>query len=207
MLRIKICGLSRREDIECVNKLLPDYIGFVFAKSKRQVTPVKAQELKQLLVPHIKTVGVFVNETPQAIASLVEQRIIDCVQLHGDETADYCRQLRELVNVPIIKAVRVQDAGSLQNLDALACDYLLLDTYTKAQYGGSGQRFDLNLLKQAHLPKPYFIAGGLDAGNVQEVLQQATPYGVDVSGGVETDGIKDEKKITAFINAVRNMGV
>lgn len=207
MLKIKICGLSRRGDIECVNRLLPDYVGFVFAKSRRQVTPEQALKLKQLLAPQIQAVGVFVNETPRVIASLVEQGIIDCVQLHGDETADYCRQLRSLVNVPIIKAVRVRDAGSLQNLDAFACDYLLLDTYTEAQYGGSGQRFDLELLKQAALPKPYFIAGGLDAGNVQETARQAVPYGVDVSGGVETAGFKDAKKITAFINAVRNMGV
>ena len=203
MLKIKICGLSRVEDIQMVNELLPDYIGFVFANSKRQVSPKQAGELKKLLRPEIKAVGVFVNSPLEQVVALVQEGVIDMVQLHGDEDAAYCQQLRQKIKVPVIKAIRLRDEAVLENLDCFPCDYLLFDTYVVGQYGGSGKLGRLSLLNGRKFGKPYFLAGGMTAQNVQEALRQVDAYAVDVSGGVETDGMKDARKVAAFIQAVR----
>lgn len=201
-VKVKICGLRRREDIEYVNLYKPDFVGFVFyEKSKRAVSAAQAQELKQLLDKQIKAVGVFVNAEPQLIAELVASKTIDLVQMHGDEDAAYCRSLRKFISVPLIKAVRVRDKSSLENLEEYQADYLLLDTYQAGVYGGTGQRFSVEL--DVKLPAPCFIAGGLDADNAAEIVQKTQPFAVDVSGGVETDGFKDSKKIAAFIASVR----
>ena len=198
-VKVKICGLKRAQDIECVNRLLPDYIGFVFAKTKREVTEQQAAQLKAMLNPQIKAVGVFVNAEIDKILRLAKSRTIDIIQLHGDEDAAYCERLR----LPIIQAVRVKDAGSFENLQAYPCDYLLFDTYTKGQYGGTGKRFDLALVADEKIKKQYFIAGGLEAANVADVLKNSNAFAVDVSGGVETEGLKDPEKIAAFIAEVR----
>ncbi|MEF2910809.1 MAG: phosphoribosylanthranilate isomerase, partial [Phascolarctobacterium sp.] len=129
-VKVKICGLKRAQDIECVNRLLPDYIGFVFAKTKREVTEQQAAQLKAMLNPQIKAVGVFVNAEIDKILRLAKSRTIDIIQLHGDEDAAYCERLRLQTELPIIKAVRVKDTGSFENLQAYPCDYLLFDTYT-----------------------------------------------------------------------------
>ena len=189
-VKVKICGLKRAQDIECVNRLLPDYIGFVFAKTKREVTEQQAAQLKAMLNPQIKAVGVFVNAEIDLIARLAESRTIDIIQLHGDEDAAYCERLRLQTELPIIKAVRVKDAGSFEN-------------YTKGQYGGTGKRFDLALVADEKISRPYFIAGGLEAANVADVLKNSNAFAVDVSGGVETEGLKDPEKIAAFIAEVR----
>jgi phosphoribosylanthranilate isomerase len=203
MTKIKICGLKRLEDIEYVNSAGPDFVGFVFAPSARQVTASQAAQLRNKLQPSILSVGVFVNAPLEEVARIAKQVQLDYLQLHGDETVEYSQRLQELCGLPIIRAVRVQSRSSFSNIANYPCDYLLLDTYTKGQYGGSGQRFDLALLSQLQLPKPYFVAGGLDADNVAEVLKQGTPYGVDVSGGVETAGVKDYNKIKRFIAKVK----
>ena len=200
-VKIKICGLRRLEDIGYVNELKPDFIGFVFAKSKRQVTAKQAAALKAQLAADIKAVGVFVNAQQEEILQLAQQGVIDIIQLHGDEDAAYCASLKEKTRLPIIKAVRIKNAGSLSGLADFPSDYLLFDTYTPGQYGGTGQRFDLTLVE--NISKPYFIAGGLDADNVSEVLQNTQAFAVDVSGGVETNGLKDQQKIEAFIANVR----
>lgn len=203
MLKIKICGLTRSRDIQIVNELLPDYIGFVFASSKRQVTPQQASKLKKLLRPEVKAVGVFVNAPIEQVVELVKSRTIDIVQLHGDEDASYCQSLRQKIMVPIIKVIRLRNEASLENMDAFDCDYFLFDTYVTGQYGGSGRQIDVSILKGREFTKPYFIAGGLNLQNVKAVLAEVTPFAVDVSGGVETDGVKDKKKIADFIKAVR----
>lgn len=200
-VKVKICGLRRLEDIAYVNELKPDFIGFVFAKSKRQVTAQQAAMLKAQLADGIKAVGVFVNAAQEEILQLAQQGVIDIIQLHGDEDAAYCASLKAQAKLPIIKAVRVKDAGSLAGLADFPSDYLLFDTYTPGQYGGTGQRFDLTLVE--NIDKPYFIAGGLDADNVSEVLKNTKAFAVDVSGGVETKGLKDKQKIEAFIANVR----
>ena len=200
-MKVKICGLRRVEDITYVNDLKPDFIGFVFAKSKRQVTPEQAAQLKARLDKEIKAVGVFVNAAQDEILQLARAKTIDVIQLHGDEDAAYCAGLKAQTELPVIKAIRVKDAASLAGLEKIPCDYLLFDTYTPGQYGGTGKRFDMSLVK--NIPKPYFIAGGLDAENVSEVIKKSEAFAVDVSGGVETNGLKDKEKIAAFIAKIR----
>lgn len=201
-VKVKICGLRRQEDIAYANALQPDFIGFVFyEKSKRAVTIEQALELKKHLAKNIKAVGVFVNAEQSFIAKLVHLGAIDMVQLHGDEDALYCKSLREQLKVPIIKAVRVRDAASLDGLENYAADYFLFDTFAPGAYGGTGKRFDLSLVDK--ITKPYFIAGGLKAANVSEVIKNTQAFAVDVSGGVETAGLKDKEKMSAFIAQVR----
>lgn len=208
MTRVKICGLSRPEDIFQANKLKSDYIGFVFyPKSKRAVTQSQAALLKAMLDKEIKAVGVFVNADIAFIEKLAQLRIIDLVQLHGDEDSLYIQELRKRVYIPIIKAIRVQGEESLQNLRNYPVDFFLFDTYKPGHYGGTGERFNLEL-EGVTIPKPYFIAGGLDASNVAQVIaQNPHAYAVDVSGGVEDSatGLKDAQKMADFVAQVKQL--
>ena len=209
MTKVKICGLTRTEDIECANSVQPDFIGMVFyAKSKRAVTAEQAATLKAKLNPNIKAVGVFVNNELDFIANLAQAGIIDIIQLHGDEDGAYIQRLREVLpkpDVPIIKAIRIRSEESLQDLASYPVDYFLFDTYKAGLYGGTGERFNLEL-ESIHIPKPYFMAGGLDASNIAEVIA-ANPkaFAVDVSGGVEDSvtGLKDPQKMAGFVAQVR----
>ena len=203
MTKVKICGLSRPIDIDMVNTVLPDYIGFVFAKSRRQVTEVMAKELKERLLPQIQAVGVFVNEELEKIMHLCKDGIIDLIQLHGDEDENYIRELRKGVKNPIIKAVRVRNTNDIEEAAKLTCDYLLLDTYKEGLYGGSGEIFDWSVITK--IEKPFFLAGGLHTENILQAISQANPYCIDVSSGVETDGIKDRNKIIDIITKVRSV--
>ena len=208
MTRVKICGLSRPEDIFQANKLKSDYIGFVFyPKSKRAVTQSQAALLKAMLDKEIKAVGVFVNADIAFIEKLAQLRIIDLVQLHGDEDSLYIQELRKRVYIPIIKAIRVQGEESLQNLRNYPVDFFLFDTYKPGQYGGTGECFNLEL-EGVTIPKPYFIAGGLDASNVAHVIaENPHAYAVDVSGGVEDSatGLKDAQKMADFVAQVKQL--
>lgn len=197
MTKIKLCGLTRPCDIKTANRLKPEYIGFVFAsKSKRNVTPEKAAELKRLLAPNIKAVGVFVNENPEGVACLLNIGIIDIAQLHGDEDEAYIRQLRTLTDKPVIKAFRVKTELDIKAANESCADYVLLDSGA-----GTGTAFDWKLIKS--MKRPYFLAGGLDLNNVENAIKTFCPYAVDVSSGIETDGLKDKMKIAAFVDAVR----
>lgn len=200
MSKIKICGLTRLEDIQMVNKWSPDYIGFVFAKSKRQVTLDQAKALKAGLNPGIQSVGVFVDSPIPIITLMVSENIIDIIQLHGNEDELYIKQLKKSVSCPIIKAIRVQDTSDILKGEQLPADYLLLDTFVKGEQGGSGKTFDWDLIPRKI--KPYFLAGGLNSENIHSAINCCQPYCVDVSSGVETKGIKDNTKIADFINAV-----
>ncbi|MFV0528608.1 MAG: phosphoribosylanthranilate isomerase [Lachnospiraceae bacterium] len=200
-VKIKICGLSRPDDIAFVNELLPEYIGFVFAKSRRQISPQQAQELKAKLDKRIKSVGVFVNEPIEQIVSIVQVQSIDLVQLHGEEDATYIQTLKSRIPVPIIRAVRVKNREQLTQIDAQKHAYLLLDTYCKGQHGGSGESFDTHLIPP--LTTPFFLAGGLHEDNVAEKIRLSRPFAVDVSSGVESQGVKDYDKIKRFITSVR----
>lgn len=198
MTKIKFCGLSRPCDIQATNELNPDYIGFVFVlTSKRYVTYEQAKVLKNLLVPRILAVGVFVNEHPRTIASLLYNGIIDIAQLHGIENDNYITQLRLLSGKPIIKAFRIKTANDVKNLKQSKADYILLDSGA-----GTGEMFDWSLVQS--IRRPYFLAGGLSPGNVSDAVEVLHPYAVDVSSGIETDGVKDKTKMAAFIAAVRN---
>lgn len=197
MTKIKLCGLSLPCDIEAANELKPDYIGFVFApKSRRYVTYKKAEELKSLLSPDIEAVGVFVNEPSPNIATLLKKGIIDIAQLHGDEDEDYIAELRLLTDKTIIKAFRIKTANDIKILEQSTADDILLDSGA-----GTGTVFDWELLKS--IQRPYFLAGGLDARNVASAIKTLHPYAVDVSSGIETDGVKDKTEMAAFVAAVR----
>lgn len=198
MTRIKLCGLTRPEDIAAANALQPEYIGFVFAaKSKRAVSREMAAALKAQLSPQIQAVGVFVNETPEAVASLLNTGIIDIAQLHGQEDETYIQCLRKLTNKPLIQAVRVTDAASLANAQKSPADLILLDSGA----GGTGTSFDWTLLDK--FERPYFLAGGLGPDTVGNAVKRFHPYAVDVSSGIETAGKKDPAKMAAFVAAVR----
>ena len=177
MTKVKICGLSRIEDIEAVNLALPDYIGFVFAESRRKVDFVQAKRLKDLLDKRILTVGVFVNAVIDDIVKIRQEQVIDMVQLHGNEDWGYITELRKKINGPVIKAVRVKSQKDILEAETLPTDYLLLDTYQKDLYGGSGEIFDWSLIPQ--IDKPYFLAGGLNEGNLNEALKHK-PYCLDI---------------------------
>ena len=197
MTKIKLCGLSRPCDIETENRLSPEYIGFVFAaKSIRYVSSEKAAELKKLLHPSIKAVGVFVREQPEAVAELLRSGTIDIAQLHGGESADYIKQLRVLTDKPLIKAYRIDTVQDVEAANMSTADYVLLDS----GQGGTGTIFDWNLLEK--IDRTYFLAGGLNADNVRSAIERLNPYAVDVSSGIETDGYKDSRKMENFVHAV-----
>lgn len=200
--RVKICGLMRLEDVAYVNEYQPEYAGFVFAESRRKVDGEWVKGLRLFLDPQIQAAGVFVNEKPETILTLCDSKTIDVIQLHGDEDEAYMEYLKKRISNPVIKAIRVQNQSQIEEAQRWPCDYLLLDTYTKGQYGGSGQEFDLSLIPQ--MQKPFFLAGGLSADNVRAKIDTCHPYAVDISSGVEgADGWKDINKIRKFIERVR----
>ena len=237
MTRIKFCGLTRPCDIEAANELKPDYIGFVFArKSKRYVDPAAAKELKALLDPEIKVVGVFVDEDLEKLADLLNNRVIDLAQLHGSEDEDYIRRLRQLTDKPIIKAFRMDEtcqAGQnvqagladqtdsegrtdqtdtedradrletsqdsiIQEVFQSSADYVLIDSGA-----GSGQVFNWNRIKD--IDRPFFLAGGMNPSNAGRAVTTLNPYALDVSSGIETDGVKDPEKMRMFVENVRTI--
>jgi Phosphoribosylanthranilate isomerase len=198
MTKIKLCGLRRAEDITFANELLPNYVGFVFAKtSKRYVPPEDAALLRQMLQPQIVSVGVFVDEPMERVVSLLESGVIGMAQLHGAETPDYVHQLKSKTQASIIQAFRVATMQDVQRAEQTEADFILLDHGT----GGTGEAFDWSLLD--HIVRPYFLAGGLSAENVGEAIRRFKPFAVDSSSKLETDGVKDYNKMKAFVEAVR----
>lgn len=222
MVKIKICGIKREEDVRLINMYLPDYAGFVFAESRRRVTIKQALNLCRRLDKRIRRVGVFVNEPEDVIIEAVKDLSLDVVQLSGDENPDYVRSLDERIKktrswekgsvekrIEIWKAIRVVDKSSLDKMRIYDVDKYLLDSYTKGSFGGSGTTFNWDLIKEElkilNSCKNIIIAGGLNSENVKEAIKILNPYGVDVSSGVETGGVKDEGKIRDFINCVRGV--
>ena len=201
MTKIKFCGLTRTGDIEAANELKPDYIGFVFwPKSKRAVTAGQAKTLKAKLDPSIKAVGVFVDEDMEAVKSLLDGGIIDIAQLHGHEDEDYITGLKEASGKPVIKAFKIRSEDDIRKAEASPADLVLLDAGM-----GDGVTFDWSLIKNAG--RPYFLAGGLDPDNAADAVRTLHPYALDVSSGIETDGLKDTNKMAAFAASVRKEDV
>lgn len=197
MTKIKLCGLTRPEDIAAANALEPDFVGFVFApKSRRYVTGEQAGTLRKQLSPTIQAVGVFVDEEPERVAALLEEGIIDLAQLHGREDEGYLERLRALTEKPIIQAFPIKTPKDLERAQASSADNILLDSGA-----GTGIPFDWTLLK--NFRRPYFLAGGLGPDNVAQAIRTLHPWGVDVSSGIETGGVKDFHKMAAFAAAVR----
>lgn len=202
MSKIKLCGLKRTEDIEAVNIAKPDYIGFIFANTKRKVTREQSKKLKDMLDKDIKAVGVFVNEDINVVAQLASEKIIDIIQLHGDENSEYIQNLRTLTNCPIIRAIRVKSKDDIIKSQNIDVEYLLLDAYHPEQYGGTGESFNHNLIPKNI--KPYFLAGGINENNICNIIKTLNPYCIDLSSAIETNGLKDKKKILKIVELVRS---
>ena len=217
MVKIKICGLRRKEDIEMVNKYKPDYIGFVFAESPRKVSYEEAKELSGLLSDGIVHVGVFVNEHMKLIVDLFDDGIIKIAQLHGDEDEKYIRNLKDKSieqtgkEIPVINAIEIKDISNdvidddynnklLEWRDS-ASDYFILDSGK-----GSGKTFDWNLIDKSSefFKNSIFLAGGLNSENLSSAIEEFNPFAVDLSSSVETDGFKDEDKIKEIITIMEN---
>lgn len=196
MARIKICGLMRAEDIEAVNKYRPDYVGFVLAPSKRRVSAQDVRRMSAKLEPSIQRVGVFVDEDREMLAKIAENGIIDIIQLHGHEPEEDIVWLKARTKAVVIKAVSVRTGEDIEANRHSVADYLLLDNGA----GGTGSTFDWSTLE--NIKRPFFLAGGLNASNIEEALKY-NPYCVDVSSGVETAGRKDAAKIQKIIDIVR----
>ncbi len=205
-MKVKLCGIRRPEDIGYMNEFKPDYVGFVFAGKKRRVTPLQAATLAEKLDKSVMRVGVFVNEDVKRIDGTVRIAGLDAVQLHGDETAEAVKALRSLLphGVRIWKAVRVSSSKSIQAALKLGADCLLLDSFSPAEYGGTGKTADFGLIKEAKLSVPFFLAGGLNAGNIMDAIRGVSPSGVDISSGIETGGVKDRRKIKEIIEMLKN---
>ena len=197
MTLVKICGLRRACDIEAANELRPDYVGFVFANgSKRYVSPDEAKVLRSMLDPGISAVGVFVDADPSFIEDILDSGTIDMIQLHGNEDGGYIDRLRSSSSAPIVKAFRIGDGMDVDEIMSCPADHIMLDSGA-----GTGNVFDWNMIE--NMNRPYFLAGGLSADNVEEAIERLHPFAVDVSSGIETDGFKDKTKMAAFVAAVR----
>lgn len=200
MTKIKICGLSRPCDIEYVNEAKPDFCGFIInvPKSKRNVSPDTVRQLVKNLSPEVKPVGVFVNAPIEEITALVQDGTLSYVQLHGQEDEAYIAALREKIQVPILQAFKITCPEDAARAEASSADYILLDNGS----GGTGKTFDWSHL--SGVTRPYILAGGLGPDNLTQAVSQLSPWGVDLSSGVETDGYKDREKVLAAVHAVRS---
>lgn len=219
--KVKMCGISKVETISAVVEAKPDYMGLVFAPSKRQVTVDQAKTLveelhKQYTTRYnygaeqsnndeIKTVGVFVNETLENIVTIATETNLDAVQLHGDEDEAFIQSLKERTNVEVWKAVQIRSSADAEVWIDSSADMLLFDAYHKDERGGTGEVFDWSCLDE--FERPFMLAGGIDSTNVARAIRTVRPYGIDISSGIETDGVKDDEKIKAFTNIVRTIAM
>ena len=228
--KVKMCGISNVETIPAIIDAKPDYMGLVFAPSKRQVTVEQAKTLveelhKQYAVRYnseaeqtepvtildtassetIKTVGVFVNETVENLLKIAEEVKLDVIQLHGDEDESFIQILKEQSNVEVWKAVQVRSAADAEKWIDSSADILLFDAYHKDERGGTGEVFDWSSLDE--FERPFMLAGGIDSANVARAIRTVRPYGLDISSGIETEGVKDNEKMKAFTNIVRTIAL
>ncbi len=199
MTAIKICGLKHQQDILWANKLQIAYAGFVFAESSRKVSPDWVKEAAANLSPAIKKVGVFVNHPLNELKEIASYCHLDIVQLHGEESPDYC-----LKAGPVVwKALRIKDKDSLKAMTKYHVDGFVVDRYHPVSYGGTGMAFDWDLLHSVSMQHKIILAGGLNEENVQKAIIKVRPFAVDVSSGVEEDGSKDFNKMLHFVEKVR----
>ena len=204
-MKIKICGLRRPEDASYANEVKPDYIGFILTPGfRRSITKDTAKELKAMLDPEIKAVGVFVNETAENVAEFLEEGIIDVAQLHGEESEEDIVYVKAVTGKPVIKVIKAANRYAMEAWLDSAADYLLFDSGT-----GTGKTFDWSVLTEVladyggTLPKEFFLAGGISAENIDEAFEQVHPYAVDLSSSVETDGVKDLQKMKLAVSMAR----
>ena len=218
--KVKMCGISKVETIPAVVEAKPNYMGLVFAPSKRQVTVDQAKTLVEELHKGcakkygsdtepdkndtIKTVGVFVNETVDNLVTIANEVNLDAVQLHGDEDETFIQSLKERTNVEVWKAVQIRSAADVEEWIDSSADMILFDAYHKDERGGTGEVFDWSSLDE--FERPFMLAGGIDSTNVARAIRTVRPYGLDTSSGIETNGVKDDEKITAFTKIVKSIG-
>lgn len=202
MIKLKICGIKTMEEVEIVNRQQPDYVGFVFAEGKRKVSDELAWEMRKHLNSSIQAVGVFVREPVEHVIGLVNKRGIDVIQLHGEESDDYVKRIRERVTCPIIRATRIRSIQQ-QDISTSYCDYVLYDSYVAGTYGGSGVSIPLSYIPMTTMP--VFMAGGIHEENMAEIITRIHPYGIDISSGVESNGRKDEEKIRRIIEKLQEI--
>ena len=211
--KVKMCGISKVDTIPAVVEAKPDYMGLVFAPSKRQVIVEKAKTLVEALhkqckeqnnTVSIKTVGVFVNETLDNLVTIAREANLDAVQLHGDEDEAFIQSLKERTNVEVWKAIQIRSAADAEAWIDSSADMLLFDAYHKDERGGTGDVFDWSCLDT--FERPFMLAGGIDSTNVARAIRTVRPYGIDISSGIETNGVKDDEKITAFTKIVNSIG-
>lgn len=197
-VKVKVCGMTSLKDALNAVEGGADAVGFIFyKKSPRSVTMKTVREIVLELPPFVDTVGVFVDETAEQINKIADYCNLDIIQLHGDESPTFCKKIRRKV----IKAFRVKDMQSVKKLSSFQVSGFLLDTFSENLHGGTGKVFDWNLALPAKKFGPVIMAGGLTPNNVQQAVRQIRPYGVDVCSGVESEpGIKDHKKVRAFLN-------
>ena len=196
MARVKICGINSPEDVEIVNELKPDYVSFAFYKNKRQVTYEKARKLKQILDKDIRVIGVFVDENTNVVASAANDDLLDVIEFHGNEGPGEIERIKAFTEKPIIQGFRIRSRGDVElALDSHADSILM---YSDSE---SGIPMDWKLLM--NVTRPYFLAGGLNADNIEKAIKICHPFAVSVTTGVETDGIKDREKMAAFIKMAR----
>lgn len=197
---IKLCGMRRAEDISYANEFLPDHIGFILSPGFRRTVDINfAAELVKKLDSRIKKVGVFVDEDPENVKKAADMLSLDVIQLHGSEDREYIKSLN--INIPLWKAVRVRTAEDIYRAEELGCDHLLLDSFVQGAVGGSGVKGDWELIKSTKISLPFFLAGGINADNLSNAL--SVSENVDISGGTETDGVKDREKIKRIMEIYR----
>ena len=203
MTKIKICGITNKVDALAASELCVDMLGFVFyKKSKRYVAPAVAEDSINELSPGIARVGVFVNEDKETVIRIAEDAVLDTLQFHGDETPGYCNSFKPKYKV--IKAFRLNTKADLKNVNDYDTEYYLFDTYASESAGGTGKKFDWNILKDFEVLKPMILSGGLDPDNVERSIREMAPFGVDVSSGVESaPGKKDIELLKKFVRNAR----
>ena len=204
MIYLKFCGMRRALDIEYVNECRPDYVGFILSDGfRRSVDFGTFCELNTYLDKDIKRVGVFVNEPIENILHCAYNESLDVIQLHGDENEDYIKNLRKIFSGEIWKAVRAKSPEDIERYRWNHIDKLLIDSYSEDSVGGTGKRINTEIVKSAKIEKPFFIAGGITAENIAEIVRDTKPYGVDLSSGIETDGFKDLQKMKSIMEILR----
>lgn len=204
MVRVKICGLMNKESAWAAAEAGADAVGFVFASGRRKISPDLAKEIIRTLPPYITTTGVFVNATLSEVNQIAEYCKLDLLQLHGNESPGYCRETVR----PVVKTLHISPVGHELEVDLSSYRSVvrafLLDTYVDGETGGTGKVFPWETVKELQIKVPIILAGGLHSGNVAHAIHLTQPFSVDVSSGVETDGVKDPLKMKEFVHAVRN---
>lgn len=203
-MKVKLCGMRRPADIEYINEFKPDYAGFILSDGfRRSVDRETFCGLKSYLRKDIGTVGVFVNEPMENILKYYAEEL-DVIQLHGDESDEYLHELKKMVKCQIWRAVRVKSPEDIKSADGTEADRLLLDSFSAKGYGGTGKTADWRIIRNTKIKKPFFLAGGLNLENIPDALETVKPCGIDISGSIETDGVKDREKIKKIMELLRS---